>query len=68
MKTHTKIAWILAGTVAGVCFAATFIQSPTMNPFTILGQLVGSAGLGIVIFFITYGLGSLIVRVKRSGK
>ena len=68
MKTHTKIAWILAGTVAGVFFLVTFIQFPTGNLFRILGQLVGSAGLGIVIFFITYGLGSLIVRVKRSGK
>ena len=68
MKTHTKIAWILGGTVASVFFLVTFVQSPQMNPFVILGMLVGSAGLGIVIFFITYGLGSLIVRVKRSGK
>jgi len=65
MKTHTKIAWILALIVTIILFGGTFIQFPTTNMVRVLGQFAGSASVGIVVFLISYGIGALVVRVKR---
>jgi len=65
MKTHRKIAWILALIVTLIFFLTTFIRSPTSDIVRILGQLAASAGVGIVVFLVTYAIGALIVRVKR---
>lgn len=67
-KTHTKIAWILALTVGGIFFLVLSIRFPTINLGTMLTHLTASVLLGAIVFFITYGLGSLIVGVKRRLK
>ena len=65
MKTHTKIAWILALMVTIILFGVTFIQSPTANIASILGLLASSAVAGIVVFLVSYGIGALVVRIKK---
>lgn len=61
MKTHTKVAWILALVVTIILFGLTFIQFPTANIVRALGQFAGSAGVGIVVFLVSYGIGALVV-------
>ena len=65
MKTVKKISWVL-GLIMGVgLFLLTFIQFPTTKLFRILGQLLGSTAVGIVVFWVTYGIGSLVIRAKK---
>lgn len=48
-----------------IIFLVTFIQSPTFDIVRILGQLVTSAGVGIVVFLVTYAISALVTRLKR---
>ncbi len=65
MKTHRKVAWILALVITLIFFLVTFIQSPTSDIARLLGQLVASAGVGIVVFLVSYAIGALVVRIRR---
>lgn len=65
MKIHRKIAWLLALIVTLIFFLATFIQSPTYDIARLLGRLAASAGVGIVVFLVTYVIGALVVWMKR---
>jgi glycerol uptake facilitator-like aquaporin len=65
MKTHRKVAWILALIVTIIVFGVTFIQSPTANPARALGQFLASAGIGIIVFLVSYAIGALVIRIRH---
>ncbi|MBA7590806.1 hypothetical protein ES708_32946 [subsurface metagenome] len=65
MKIHTKIAWILALIATIAIFFGTFAQFPTTNIFRILGQLCGSAVIGLIVFGISFGIGGLIAGITK---
>lgn len=67
MKRHTKIAWILALALTSILFGVTFSQIPATFPFLERFALsaISSAVVGVIVFFITYGIGSFIVWLKK---
>jgi len=52
-------------TVTVTVFIITYAQSPTMQPARALGQFIASAGIGVVVFLVTYGVGALMARTKK---
>jgi len=65
MKTHRKVAWILALIVTIIVFFVTFMQSPSSDVARVLGQLVTSVGVGIIVFLVSYAIGALVVRIRQ---
>jgi len=65
VKTHKKVAWVVALIVTLIFFLVTFIQLPTPDISRVLGQLVASAGVGIVVFLVSYAIGALVVRIRQ---
>jgi len=65
VNTHQKIAIILASLVTAGLFIMTFVQFPTNNIFRILGQLLASASLGLIVYFIAYAIGSFISKITK---
>ncbi|MFC2033806.1 hypothetical protein ACFLTT_00160 [Chloroflexota bacterium] len=65
MKAVKKISLVLALIIGVGLFLLIFIQFPTTNMFRIFGQLAGSFIVGVVVYWITYGIGSLVIRVKQ---
>lgn len=68
MNIAWRISWILGVVVAIAFFIGTFIQFPPSNIFVLLGQLLGSLGIGAVVFLVTYGISALVVRITRKLK
>jgi len=65
VKTVKRISWILALIAVGTLFLLAFILYPTTSLFRALGQLSGAVGVGAIVFFIVYGVGSLVVRISK---
>jgi hypothetical protein len=63
--TPKVVAWVLGVIVGGTLFCLTLIQFPTANPFRILGQLLGAAGVGGVLAVVAFVLSSLVARLAR---
>jgi len=65
VKTHRKVALILGLIAGGGLLLITFIQFPTINLARVLGQFAGAFVIGVIVFLISYGIGALVVRIKR---
>jgi hypothetical protein len=65
MSNYKKIAIGLSTTAAISIFIVMFIQSSSYDLGRILGWIVGSLGVGIILYLLLLAVGWLINKVMR---